>query len=104
MNDKAFQLALDRLNAIGDRHQPWQLTEAKKNHTDKFGQPIKFGEDYYKKSNGSAYGNDIKLSEKSIESFAYLFFLNTPQLINLADKSIEERNEELHIAVNSISI
>jgi len=102
MDDETFELAVARINALGNEYQPWKVTQARKNHTDEFGQVIETGEDYYKKSSGPAFDDDVKLSKKSMDDFAYLFFLNTPSLINLADKVINKQKEELRKAMESL--
>ena len=104
MDDETFELAVARLNALGGEYQPWKVTQARKNHTDEFGQLIKSGEHYYNKSSGSAYDNVVKLSEKSMDSFAYLYFLNTPQLKDTADKIVKKRKEKLQKSLDSFNI
>ena len=76
----------------------------KKNHTDEFSEVIETGDDYYKKSIGQAFDSNVKLSKKSMGRFAYLYFVNSNVLENLADKVISKKNEELRKAVESIDI
>jgi hypothetical protein len=104
ISEENFELALARLNALGDEFKPWALTQAQKNHTDEFGEVIKAGDDYYKKSIGQAFDNNVKLSKKSMVRFAYLYFMNSNALENIADKVIKEKNEKLQRAVNSINL
>ena len=104
ISEENFELALARLNALGDEFNPWTLTQARKNHTDEFDEVIKAGDDYYKKSIGQAFNNNVKLSKKSMVRFAYLYFMNSNALENIADKVIKEKNEKLQRAVNSISL
>ena len=104
ISEENFELALARLNALGDEFKPWALTQAQKNHTDEFGEVIKAGDDYYKKSIGQAFDNNVKLSKKSMVRFAYLYFMNSNALENIADKVIKEKNEKLQRALNSINL
>ena len=62
------------------------------------------GDYYYKKSSGQAFDDVVKLSKKSMGRFAYLYFVNSNVLENLADKVISKKNEELRKAVESIDI
>ena len=66
--EEAFELALARLNALGSEYEPWKVTQARKKHTDEFGEVIEIGDDYYKKSSGQAFDDNVKLSKK----FQYL--------------------------------
>ena len=102
--EEAFELALARLNALGSEYEPWKVTQARKKHTDEFGEVIEIGDDYYKKSSGQAFDVNVKLSKKSMGRFAYLYFVNSNVLENLADKVISKKNEELRKAVESIDI
>ena len=104
MEDETFELAVARINALGSEYHPWKVTQARKNHTDEFGQVIETGEDYYKKSSGPAFDDDVKLSKKSMDYFAYLYFLNAPSLINLADKVIKKNEEELRKAMDDLNL
>ena len=102
--EEAFELALARLNALGSEYEPWKVTQARKKHTDEFGEVIEIGDDYYKKSSGQAFDDNVKLSKKSMGRFSYLYFMNSNALENIADKVIKERNEKLQRGVNSISL
>ena len=103
-SDDDFRLALARINALGSPYSTWNLTQARKTHTDEFGQVIETGEHYYKKSSGPAYHNEVKLSEKSMDYFAYLFFLQAPGLEKFADKVINKQQQELIDAMDGFKL
>ena len=99
-----FELSIARINALGNPYLKWQLTQARKNHTDEFGEIIKAGDDYYKKSSGPSYSDVVKLSRKSMNIFAFLYFLDTPGLRNLADEVIKKRVDEHRKAVDGLKL
>jgi len=62
-----FQVALEKLNAIDPmtpRGYPWRYTQAQKDHTDDFGQPVKGRETYFTRERGLV--DRDKLSARSM--------------------------------------
>lgn len=55
-------------------YNTWQLTKARKEHCDEFGDSIDEGEYYYKYQHGPAFDDVIKLSRSSIEKIIFLIF------------------------------
>ena len=102
--EEDFELALARLNALGGKYEPWKATQARKNHTDEFDEVIETGDYYYKKSSGQAFHDDVKLSKKSMGRFAYLYFVNSHGLENIADKVIKRHEEELRKAMDGLNL
>ena len=83
MNDEEFATRLDCLNALyGSRSSAvtrWKYVEARKKHTDEFGDTIQKGEVYFRRHRGG-FGYDVfKVSRGSMEKILeLLFFDNQP--------------------------
>lgn len=101
-SEEEFSLYLRRLNGLFPSLQNWQSSKARKEHEDFFGEIIKRGEIYYKRSNGAGWDNEIKLSEKSMENIIYLIFDGNFPLQKLADEVIENRFDEMKRAVDKL--
>jgi hypothetical protein len=94
-SEEDFKKYLGRLNALTSEYTPWQDTKARKEHQDEFGDIIKEGDIYYKRSYGPSYSDVLKLSRRSIEIVIYCLFNGNFSLENIADKIKEARWERL---------
>lgn len=74
-----FQAHLRLLNALYHPTDSWQVTTARKDHTDLFGQPIPNGAVYFRKHTGPGWGDVIRLSRLSMDHLLYLLFGVNPQ-------------------------
>lgn len=94
--DEELNEMLRKLNALNPRIEPWQRTRAAKEHTDLFGATIQKDEYYFKRQNGPAYKDVIKLSQISMERFLFALFSGNSDLEKLAEQVHEERMKKRH--------
>ena len=85
MNDEEFDAKLDCLNALyGSRFHgmsKWEYVEARKRHTDEFGDTIQASEEYFRRNRGGFAYDMFKVSRRSMETILeLLFFKNEPFL------------------------
>ncbi len=105
MNDEEFDVKLVCLNALygSGFHgmSKWEYVEARKQHTDEFGDTIQASEVYFRRNRGGFAYDMFKVSRRSMETILeLLFFKNEPFLaytrelkakINeLGDKELKE--------------
>lgn len=83
-----------KLNALGAQISPWRETSARKEHADLFGERIERGEVYFKREDGPAYDNNIKLSRLSMERFLVALFSGNCGLDHLASQIREDREQK----------
>ena len=94
-SEEDFEKYLGRLNALTSEYTPWQHTKARKEHEDEFGDIIKEGEIYFKRSYGGGYDAVLKLSRRSMEILIDCVFNDNFFLESIADKIKEARWERL---------
>jgi hypothetical protein len=98
-----FNKRVDLLNALNTEYSQWQYTTARKNHQDIFGDLIKESETYFKRSNGPAFDNVIKISQRSMDRLIYVLFSYNPRLDEVANYLAQERMNNLREALNRSS-
>lgn len=93
--EEEFKEMVEKLNALMPRLSPWQWTHARKEHEDLFGEMVKPGDYYFKRKDGPAYGDVIKLSRLSMERLLVALFSGNFPLAQLAQENHEARLEWL---------
>lgn len=91
-SENAFQVALNRLNAINNEWTQWQATAARKEHKDEFGDLIAAGETYYSLSSPGSQSANFKLSRRSMKTYLTMVFWPAPSLETLADQRLVARS------------
>jgi hypothetical protein len=77
--DEMIDDLIRRLNIVNSEHSEWKIKRAMKKHLDLFGKEIEIGDNYYRLSIDFDFGNDLKLSAKSMELFLYAIFAAVPK-------------------------
>jgi len=88
------------LDAISDQMLPWQETKARKEHVDLFGDLIRPGEYYFKRSTGSGFVEVVKLSQASMDRVLYALFAGNLRLQRIAEYLIQEQLNKMRDALN----
>jgi hypothetical protein len=94
MKDKEFYEQLKKLNAIHNSFFSWSSTTAKKDHLDEFGGEIKRGEEYYRRNVGSGWGDDFRVSRKSMEKHLEILFYMNNELEELAGQTLKQQEQQ----------
>lgn len=94
-SQEAFRTDVKRLNALFKQPYSWKNTQAIKGHTDQFGNKVKEGEVYYKRSYGMGYDDELKLSKASMQQILIALFSGNEPLCDFADEIIEQRQRTL---------
>jgi hypothetical protein len=97
-----FAEALKRLNALSGPAWHWQRTEAITDHIDEFGDQIKKGDAYYKRSHGGAFDATLKMSRGSMDKLLYAVIFTCPNAEAAADIMLEEAAAHLRGVVSRI--
>ena len=90
-----FNRALAAFNALFTRYDQWQVTRARKEHEDLFGEPIQPGEFYYKQQIGPAWDQVTKLSQLSMERLLYVIMVGNPRLLALGERESAAREAQM---------
>jgi hypothetical protein len=77
-SEENFNKYLQLLNALSSEYSQWHYTTARKDHVDLFGGAIKHGEEYFKRGNGPAFSDVIKISQQSMDRLLYALFSWNP--------------------------
>ena len=101
-SDESFWKAYRRLNALSGDWGGWQVTAARKEHEDLFGDQIKVGENYFKKQYGAAYSSVLKLSRSSMERVLFAVVESSPYMSRLGDRLLEREMEEMREAAKKL--
>ena len=91
------------LDAISDQTLPWQETKARKEHVDLFGEAIRPGKYYFKRSTGPGFHVVVKLSQASMNRVLYALFAGNLRLQRLAQYLIQEQLSKMREALNTFS-
>ena len=94
---------VDRINAFASEYSPWNLTHARKEHQDLFGDVIKPGEYYFKHGSRPAFDDVIKLSALSMEKLCFALFESAVFLKPIADQILERRQKRMLKAMSKLS-
>jgi len=97
-DEAAFNRAFAAFNALFTHYDQWQVTHARKEHEDLFGEPIQSGEFYYKQQTGPAWDQVTKLSQLSMERVLYVVLACNPRLLALGERELAERQAQLRAA------
>jgi len=101
-DDEVFGEQLNRVNALCGPFFGFQETQAAKVHVDTFGDTIELGEIYYRRDLGAFdYSDDVKLSERSIQSFLYALLERNHGVQRTADAAEKARLEDLREKLNA---
>ncbi len=84
-SDEELPEMVERLNAFYDE-ATWSYKKAHREHKGLFGEVIREGEMYFRIRFGDDYGEDLKLSCRSMDRVLCLLFAPNPKLIPWADK------------------
>ena len=90
-DEAAFNRDLAAFNALFNLYDQWQVTRARKEHADLFGEPIQPGEVYYKQQAGPAWNQVTKISQLSMERLLYVVLACNPRLQALGERELAER-------------
>ena len=90
-----FNRALTAFNALFNLYDQWQVTRARKEHEDLFGEPIQPGEFYYKQQTGPAWDQVTKLSQLSMERVLYVVLVGNSRLQALGERELAERQSQM---------
>ncbi len=90
-----FNRALAAFNALFTRYNQWQVTQARKEHQDLFGEPIQPGEFYYKQQTGPAWDQVTKISQLSMERLLYVVLACNPRLQALGERELAAREAQM---------
>lgn len=93
-----FEQMVKKLNALYSKMSPWRKTQARKKHEDLFGETIENGEVYFKREDGPAFDDVIKLSQLSMERLLLALFSGNYGLEESAQHVHEQREQELREA------
>ena len=102
-SEKELHEMVDRINAFASEYSPWNLTHARKEHQDLFGDVIKPGEYYFKHGSGPAFDDVIKLSALSMEKLCFALFESAIFLKPLANQILKQRQKKMFQAMNKLS-
>jgi len=91
------------LDAISDQMLPWQETKARKEHVDLFGEAIRPGEYYFKRSTGPGFHEVVKLSPASMDRILYALFAGNLRLQRIAEYLMQEQFNKMREALNKFS-
>jgi len=91
-----------KLDALSDQMRPWQETKARKEHVDLFGEMIRPGQYYFKRSTGHGFHDVVKLSQASLDRFLYALFAGNAQLQYIAGYLQEKRLNEMREAFSKV--
>lgn len=104
-NLRENELAINRIknfNALFSKYSQWQEVRAKKDHKDYFGTNITEDETYFKRSIGSGYGDNIKISKINMVKIIDLIFEYNNQLEEFCEKESNKRHADLIKAADSV--
>lgn len=95
LSNDAFEVALDRLNAICGLGSRWQQTTSVKKHIDVFGVEVRRGEKYYKRQYSDSFSATLKLSRQSMDRLLFVTTHTCPTLEQFADLLLDEQRSRL---------
>jgi hypothetical protein len=93
--EKEFFEMLLKFNALYPDFQGWNYTNARKEHVDEFGSSIEVGDEYFKLSSGTGWGNEIKLSKKSMDIVLFITLGHNRFFKIISEKIINQRLEHM---------
>lgn len=102
LSNKQVNSLLRKLNACYSNFGQWSARKAQKGHTDIFEQEISNGDYYYRSKIDGNLGNDLKLSEGSMERILYIIFINKPVWEEHADNIITEKQNDIRNIIEKL--
>ena len=90
-DDESLQDRVDQVNALCPIYFQWEWVKANKDHVDVFGDAIRAGEEYLKRSLGGSFMDYVILSQRSMQRFAYCLLESNSLLKSLAAMEQERR-------------
>lgn len=92
-----------KLDAISDqRSGAWHESKAKKEHTDIFGETVRPGRYYFKRTIGPGFHNVVKLSQASMDRLLHAVFAGNPQLLFIAEYFQKKQMDDMRAALNKL--
>jgi hypothetical protein len=101
-SDNQIARLVDKLNACYPVEFQWMCKRAIKSHTDLFDQKIQVGEHYYRMRMVGGFGNDLKLSEQSMQRLLYAVFAPGPLWEKDVDKAIDDRMNQARRIIDKL--
>lgn len=100
MEELAPMVAL--LNGLGDDRVPWQTCFGRKDYVDAFGVLIPAGLSHYRKGYPTQQEDEVRLSASSMQKFIEVTFAHNIKGLQLAERVLSERREEMRQALSTI--
>lgn len=91
------------LNGLSDDRVPWQSCFGRKDYIDAFGVLIPAGRSHYRKGNPTQQHDEVRLAASSMKTFIEVTFAHNHMGLQLAQRIIKERQEEMRRAVEAMS-
>lgn len=93
--DEKFDEAFRLLNAFYG-NWPWKTIHARKDHNDEFGDVIETGEEYFSRDIGIAWGDNLKLSIRSMDVLLTIFLCDNAFGNSVGTLLAQQQDLELH--------
>lgn len=95
---------VELLNGLNDDRVPWQACFGRKDYVDAFGVPIPAGLRHYRKGYPSQQEDEVRLAASSMQKYIEVTFAHNIKGLQLAQRVVRERREEIRQAVSNIRI
>lgn len=95
---------VELLNGLNDDRVPWQACFGRKDYVDAFGVLIPAGRDHYRKGYPSQREDEVRLSASSMQKYLEVTFAHNIKGLQLAQRVVRERREEIRQAMSIIDI